>query len=102
VIDLVSPAAEWERLAHGYQVNAQIVLASQPDVLKLPLTALFRDADAWAVFVQAGRRAELRRVQIGARNGVEAEVVEGLSAGERIVLHPSDRVTDGVRITARH
>lgn len=101
VIDLVSPAAEWERLAHGYQVNAQIVLASQPDVSKLPLTALFRDGDAWAVFVQAGRRAELRHVQIGARNGVEAEVVEGLSVGERIVLHPSDRVTDGVRIAPR-
>jgi HlyD family secretion protein len=101
VIDLVSPAAEWERLAHGYQVDVQIVLSAQQGVLKVPLTALFRDGDAWAVFVAAGRRAELRHVQIGARNGVEAEIREGLAEGERIVLHPSDRVLDGVRIAGR-
>jgi HlyD family secretion protein len=101
VIDLVSPAAEWDRLAHGYQVDVQIVLASRPDVLKLPLTALFREGDAWAVFVQTGNRAELRPVQIGARDGVDAEVVAGLAAGERVVLHPSDRIADGVRIAGR-
>jgi HlyD family secretion protein len=102
VIDLASPAAHWERLAHGYQVDVQIVLSSREDVLKVPLTALFRDGDAWAVFVQTGRRAELRHVQVGARNGIEAEIVLGLEAGERIVLHPSDRVADGVRVAGRN
>jgi HlyD family secretion protein len=54
------------------------------------------------VFTQAGRRAGLRRVQLGARNGVDAEIVAGLSAGERVILHPSDRIADGVRISGRY
>jgi hypothetical protein len=28
-----------------------------------------------------------------------AEVISGLSAGDRVVLHPSDRVSDGTRVT---
>jgi HlyD family secretion protein len=101
VIELTSPTQEWSRLAHGYQVDVRIVLSAGQDVLTLPLTALFRDGDAWAVFVDSGGRAELRHVEIGRRNGVAAEVVDGLENGERVVLHPSDRVTDGVRIAAR-
>jgi HlyD family secretion protein len=101
VIELTSPLDDWARLAHGYQVDARIVLSEGQDVLTLPLTALFRDGDAWAVFVEARGRAELRHVEIGRRNGVSAEITTGLANGERVVLHPSDRVADGVRIAAR-
>jgi HlyD family secretion protein len=92
---------EWSRLAHGYQVDARVVLSEAQAVLKLPLTALFRDGDSWAVFVDSGGRAELRRIEIGRRNSVAAEIVAGLEEGERVVLHPSDRVVDGARIAAR-
>lgn len=101
VIDLASPMEEWDRLAHGYQVDVRIVLSAGQDVLRLPLTALFRDGDAWAVLVDSGGRAQLRHVEIGRRNGVAAEIVEGIEEGERVVLHPSDRVADGVPIKAR-
>jgi HlyD family secretion protein len=40
-------------------------------------------------------------VSIGHTNGLEAEVLSGVRAGERIVVRPSDRVVDGVRITER-
>ena len=101
IIDLTSPRDQWTRLAHGFQVEARIVLAERDNVLKLPLTALFRDGEQWAVFVEAGGRARLRHVGLGQRNGTDAEITSGVSAGERIVLHPSDRVGDGVRIAPR-
>ena len=101
IVDLVSPRDEWTRLAHGYQVDAHIVLAERDDILKVPLTALFRDGPDWAVFVEADGRAELRHVMLGQRNGIEAEIEAGLGEGERVVLHPSDRVANGVRIAAR-
>jgi HlyD family secretion protein len=101
VIDLVSPAAEWERLAHGYQVDVRIVLSEGGDVLQVPLTALFRDGETWAVFVAERGRARIRHVELGRRNGVSAEIVEGVAKGERVVLHPSERVREGVRIAAR-
>jgi HlyD family secretion protein len=70
-------------------------------VLKVPLSALFRQGQQWAVFVDRGGRAHLTEVRIGHENGLEAELVEGLEAGTRVVLHPSDRVVDGVRIRQR-
>jgi len=101
IIDLTSPASDWERLAHGYQVEVRIVLWESSDTLKLPLLALFRDGDDWAVFVQSDGRAELRHVTLGRRNKLEAQILDGVQEGERIVLHPSDRVQTGVRITPR-
>jgi HlyD family secretion protein len=101
VIDLTSPREQWERLGHGYQVEARVVVWQGDDVVTVPLTAPFRDGEDWAVFVDDGGRARLRRVKVGHRNSVDTEIVEGLAAGERVVLHPSDRVVAGVRIATR-
>ena len=74
------------------------------DVVKLPLSALFR-ADGRRGLGRVRRRerprATPRGVSRGHHNGLEVEIVSGLEQGERVVLHPSDRVRDGVRITAR-
>jgi HlyD family secretion protein len=53
------------------------------------------------VFVEEGGRARLRHVTLGQRDGISAAIDAGLADGERIVLHPSDRVGDGVRIAPR-
>ena len=101
IIDLVSDEADWARLAHGYQVDVRIVLWENDNVLTVPLLALFRDGDRWAVFVDTNGRAERRHVEIGRRNSLDAEVIKGLEAGDRVVLHPSDRVVASVRIAER-
>jgi len=100
IVDITSPAVEWSRLAHGYQIDARIVLEEREGVLKIPLTALFRDGADWAVFVTDNGRARLRHVTTGARTGIEAEIEEGLEEGSSVILHPSDRVSDGVRVAA--
>lgn len=101
IIDLTSATEEWARLAHGYQVELGIVLWEASDALKLPLLALFRDGEDWAVFVDAEGRAELRHVTLGQRSQLDVQVLDGLEEGDRVVLHPSDRVQAGVRIAAR-
>jgi HlyD family secretion protein len=101
VIDITSPRERWERLGHGYRVEPRIVLWESSDVLRVPLSALFRQGDQWAVFVERDGRAELREVEIGQGNGLQAEVRAGLDAGERVVLHPADRVSPGVRLAER-
>jgi HlyD family secretion protein len=100
-IDLVDPRARWERLGHGFRVEPAIVLWEAEDVLRVPFSALFRDGDAWVVFVAEDGRARERRVEIGHQNGLEAEVVSGLAEGEAVVVHPSDRVEDGARLRER-
>ena len=101
LIDITEPRDRWRRLGHGYRVEPRIVLWESEDVLRVPLSALFRHGDRWAVFVAKGSRAELRTVEVGQGNGLEAEVVSGLAAGERVVLHPGDRVSPGGRIAER-
>ncbi len=101
IVDFTDPEAAARALGHGYRVIARIVVWQGEDVLKLPLGALFRAGEDWAVFVYQDGRARLRQVTIGHRNDSEAEVLTGLEAGSQVVLHPSDRIADGVRITPR-
>lgn len=101
IVDFTSPPAEWQRLGHGYQVTVRVVLWEGSDVRKLPLTALFRNGGEWAVFVEEDGRARLRMIKLGQRTGLEAEVIEGAEPGERVVVSPSDRISDGVRIRSR-
>jgi len=101
VLDLVSPAAEWERLGHGYQVDVAIVLWSAADVVKVPLTALFRNGAEWAVFVREHGRAAVRKVSVGHRTASEAEIIDGVAAGDEIVVYPSEGVAPGVSLVGR-
>ena len=101
IVDFTDPPEHWQRLGHGYRVEVRIVLWRGDEVLKLPLSALFRNGDDWSVFVEDDGRARIRSVEIGQRSGLEAEIVTGLAEGERVILHPGDRVAEGVRITPR-
>jgi HlyD family secretion protein len=101
IIDFTDPPERWQSLGHGYRVEAHIVVWRGEDVLRVPVSALFRHGEDWAVFVLIEGRARLREVVVGHRNSLAAEVLEGLEAGERVVLYPSDRVFDGVAVTAR-
>ena len=86
------------RLGDGYRVEARIVTWQAADVVKVPVSAVFRRGAGWGVFVVQGGRARLRGVTLGHRGEAEAEVVDGLRPGETVVLYPSDRISEGVRV----
>jgi len=98
VADLLSPPTG---MGDGYRVEARVVVWRGEDVLRVPVTALFRDGDEWRVFVVEGRRARLREVALGHRGAGSAEVTAGIEPGERVVLFPSDRLRDGARVRVR-
>jgi HlyD family secretion protein len=101
IADFVAPAAEREQLGDAYRVEARIIVWQSPDVMKVPSGCLFRSAGKWAVYVAEGRTAELRTVEIGKNNGVEAQVLAGLQVGDRVVLHPGDKIADGKAVAPR-
>ena len=88
-------------LADGFRVEARIVVWEQEDVFQVPTGALFRSGDDWAVFVAENGRAQLRVIKLGQRNSLQAQVLDGLSADTPVILHPSDKVRDGVRVRNR-
>jgi HlyD family secretion protein len=101
IADFVSPRSEWQNLGDAYRVEARIVAWETNNVVKVPIGALFREQDEWAVFKVQDDRAQLQRIQIGQRSEHEAEVLGGLIEGELVILHPSDRVLDGVTVRRR-
>ena len=88
-------------LGHDFRVIVRISVYRNEDAVLVPLSALFRRGDAWAVFVVEDGVARLREIEIGERNIREAEVASGLEAGEQVILHAGDSVAEGVEIVAR-
>lgn len=101
IVDPAGDDAGWAALGDGYRVELRIVLVEEADLLIVPMGAVFREGEAWMVFVDEGGIARKRAIEIGIRNGLEAEVVGGLEAGEHVVLYPSTLVADGTRIAPR-
>jgi len=101
VLDPTSDRSAWAGLGHDYRVFVRIVIWHADDAVRVPLGALFRDGEDWAVFAVADGRATLRHVRIGHRNDLRAEVAGGLEPGDTVIVHPSDRVDDGVRVAPR-
>ncbi len=101
IVDFDTTALDRRRLSHGYRAEVRVVLWEDDDALKLPLTALFRDGERWAVFVEEDGYARRRHVKIGRRNGLDAELLDGSETGTNVVRHPSDQVSDGVLIERR-
>lgn len=101
VFDILSPPAARAGLGDRYAVYLRIVTWEGQDVMRVPLPALFRHDGGWAVFRAEGGRARLTPVTLGHRNGSTAEVTEGLSPGDRVILHPSDGIADGTAIIER-
>jgi HlyD family secretion protein len=98
VLDFVDGGEECASLGDAYRVETRIVLWEAPNVLKVPTNALFRDNTQWAVYVVSGGRARRTIVEIGHQTAQEAEVLDGLSEGANVIVHPGDLVRDGARI----
>ena len=101
IIDFEDQEKAASYLGDGYRVEVRIVVWETADALKVPTSSLFRTGEDWSVFSVAEGMAVLRPVELGRRNGLEAEVVSGLSESDPVVVHPSDDVVEGVEIVAR-
>ena len=89
------------RLGDGYRVEVRVIVWQGDDVVKVPVGGLFRRGSDWAAFSIEGEQVKLQPVELGQRNDVDAQVVKGLSAGQTVVLHPPDTLTDGARVRLR-
>lgn len=88
-------------LGDGYRVEARLVLWESANVLRAPASALFRDGQNWSVFVTSQGQARTRKVEIGHRTAFDVEVIQGLSEGTEVIVHPNNQIADGARITLR-
>ncbi len=101
IVAFDDPATAWKALGDAYRVETRTVVWQQDDVVHVSASALFRHGDGWAVFRLEGDTARLVPVQVGRRNGLQAQVLAGLEPGDEVVSHPSDDVADGTEVRRR-
>ena len=92
---------QWRGLGDGYRVEAEFILWEEDDTLQVPASALFRSGESWSVFSISDGRVQVTPVELGARSGLAAQILTGLSAGDRVVIYPGDNVIDGARVETR-
>lgn len=89
------------RLGHGFRVVVELAAWKSEAELQVPISALFRTAGLWKVFTLAEGRVHETEVTIGRMNDTSAQVLRGLSAGDAVVLHPTDTLSEGGLATSR-
>ena len=73
----------------GSAVKARVTVDRQSAALVVPITALQTAEDQDVVYVQQGETYHTRSVKLGRRDAERAEVLEGLKAGEQVVVAQS-------------
>lgn len=87
---LVAFDASGVDLRVGMSSSVSVPLERKDNVLKVPTMAVQRDAEGTFVLVVEKGRANRRGVKVGISDGIETEILEGLTEGEtvRVVLQP--------------
>ncbi len=91
-----------KRLWPGQFVNVVLTLAVKPDAVLVPTKAVETGQNGKYLYViKADLKAELRPVKTGPVVREETVILEGLSAGERIVTEGQLRLTNGTRVSIK-
>jgi HlyD family secretion protein len=99
--DLIDPPEAARALGDRYRVEARVAVWHDADALAVPAGALFREGNLWKTFIYQNGRARLTEVEAGHSDGRFTEALSGLSAGDKVLMHPPDTVGDGTRIRER-
>lgn len=86
------------RLRPGLFARVTLVTEQRSDALLIPEQAIFARGAESFVFVVRDGKAALTRITLGVRQGVQVEVVEGLSAGDQVVAAGHLKLRDGAPV----
>jgi HlyD family secretion protein len=89
------------RLKPGSSVQVAMIARSVPDALAIPAAALLtaQDGTTSVMVVGSDGRAHQKPVKVGIRDGDRVQIVEGLSAGDRVVGSGAYGLPDNSKIT---
>lgn len=83
----------------GTPLQVDIDAEQHRDVVLVPGAAIVREGEETAVFVANGEKAERRPVKLGISDGTRVEIVEGVKAGEMVIVDGQAGLPDGAAIT---
>jgi HlyD family secretion protein len=86
------------RLLPSTNVDVRIRVASHPNVLVVPRSAVMGEVDAHYVYVVEGDRLQKRAVKVGIASSERFEIREGVKEGERVAVPGATSLKDGLEI----
>jgi HlyD family secretion protein len=89
------------RFGHDFRVDARVAVEEHDDALRVPLGALFRRGEDWALYQVIDGKAVATPVEVAESDGRFRAVTAGVAEGDRIIVFPSANVEDGVRVKPR-
>lgn len=87
-----------KEMGEGFQVRCRLISKQKPGSLTVPVGALFREGESWALYRVVKQRALKATVKIADTSGNTALVESGLNEGDEVVLFPSEKIRDGVKV----
>jgi HlyD family secretion protein len=93
--DLIDPPDSANTLGDRFRVEVRVAVWHADNVLVIPSGGLFREGNEWKTFIYQDGRAKAKTIRVGRTDGRLTEVLTGLTAGEKVLLHPPDVVKDG-------
>lgn len=79
----------------GMSAVTDLQVRTARDAVTVPASAIVRDGDRDAVWVQDGQVARARTVVLGTQGEDVVEVRDGVEEGDRVVVRGADRVQEG-------
>ena len=101
VVDITSAPEKWRALGDGFKVDVRVLVQVVENAVMVPVSALFPVGARSALFVLAQGRADLREIEVAARNGAQAWVKSGLTPGTQVIIYPDSKLKNGDRVKAR-
>jgi HlyD family secretion protein len=93
--DLIDPPEAAKALGDRYRVEVRVAVWHSDDVLAV------REGSEWKTYLYQNGSAKLVTLQAGHSDGRFTEVISGLKAGDKVLLHPPDNVQDGSAVVER-
>jgi len=88
-------------LRQSQRVSVRLVLERRPNVLKVPRGPFLDSGGGRRIYVIADGLATLREIRTGASSVGEVEIVDGLRAGEQVVLSDMQQVNGAKTVLVR-
>lgn len=86
-------------LPPGANINASIRSREAQQAISIPKESIRREAGVQGVYVVSGNQLQWRPVNIGVTNITHAQVLEGVAAGDRVVLATDVPLRSGQLVT---
>lgn len=85
-----------EGLKVDFDADVDVLIGQANSTVKVPAESIKTDKTGKSVvFIVQGDKAVQKEVKLGIQSDMEAQVVEGVKAGDKVILNPGETVKDG-------